>query len=216
MPQGNQQNSLRALLGLRTPSHVQTGDPWMARRQSEIASGVDEWIPDADSPEYKYEQMEQGARTGVSLPRADARSADMSRLRQVLGLAQRKHEQELEQEHLKGQYGVAGQVAGQEAAMDRLIASQGGMDRRAEGNQETQRAIADLRADTSAEREAEAAANRMELERYRRTTPQATANQQGGLFAMLRRLLGMDSEQVEAEAPAASAATPQRRILSVR
>jgi hypothetical protein len=123
MPQ-NPLDSLRTLLRVNTPQRVQTEDPWLARRQGEIASGLDEFIPDADSPDYKFAQIEDGAKYGVSLPRADYRSSDMSRLKQVLGFKQMDNEAE-----------IAKSVIGQQAAMDRILAAQGAQTQRTEMQQ---------------------------------------------------------------------------------
>jgi hypothetical protein len=222
MPQINPMESLQTMLRLRTPAQVQTGDPWMARRQSEIGSGLDEWLPDADSPEYKYDQMEKGQHYGVSLPRADARSADMSRLRQVLGMQGVKHQQNLEQQTVKGEYDIAGQVAGQQAAMDRLLAAQGAITGRSERGYDERAALEEERQAAMAERAAAAAGDRSELERYRQgeMNKRSNATQGGGLFDLLKRILGIGgSDEAAEEAPVEqSTAAPRRRptLVGVR
>lgn len=203
----NPMDSLRTLLRVQTPQRVQTEDPWLARRQGEIASGLDEFIPDADSPEYKYQQMEQGARYGVSLPRADARSADMSRLKQVLGFKQLENEAE-----------IAKSVLGSQAAMDRVLAAQGGQNYRTEMQQQGSNARSEAdRAAREAALEArlgsmesqQAARDAAALERTRLTQDAAMARQTAkkprGWMDILRGLLpGGGEEAAQAVAPSAA------------
>lgn len=203
----NPMDSLRTLLRVQTPQRVQTEDPWLARRQGEIASGLDEFIPDADSPEYKYQQMEQGARYGVSLPRADARSADMSRLKQVLGFKQLENEAE-----------IAKSVLGSQAAMDRVLAAQGGQNYRTEMQQQGSNARSEAdRAAREAALEArlgsmesqQAARDAAALERTRLTQEAAMARQTAkkprSWMDILRGLLpGGGEEAAQAAAPSAA------------
>lgn len=140
MPQ-NPMDSLQTLLRLRTPQNATTQDPWLARRQGEIASGLDEFVPDADSPDYKFAQIEDGARYGVSLPRADYRSSDMSKLKQMLGIRRMDHEAE-----------IAKSVLGQRAQMDRILAAQEGQTYRTQMQQEGSNARSE--ADRAAREEA--------------------------------------------------------------
>lgn len=218
MPQQNSMEGLQTLLRLRQPSHVQTGDPWLARRQSEIASGLDDFLPDADSPEYKYQQMEQGQHYGVSLPRADARSADMAKLRQILGFKQQEQEAE-----------IAKSVLGQQAQMDRILAAQGGQTYRTQLQQEGTSARSE--ADRAA-REAtletrlgsmeaqQAARDAAAMERAQYNQGQVTARQEAKkprtLIDILRSFLpGGGEESIPAQPPEQVAAAPRRRLISV-
>lgn len=222
MPQTNPMEGLQTLLRLRTPQNVTASDPWMAKRTDEITSGLDDWLPDADSPEYKYDQMEKGAHYGVSLPRADARSADMSRLRQVLGMKEQQHRQNLEQQTVKGEYDIAGQVAGQQAAMERLLAAQEAITGRSERGYDERAQLEEERAAAMADRAQAAAGDRAELERYRQSemNKRADAGQSGGgIFALLKSLLGMGGSEEAAVEPDASTVQPtsrRGRIVSVR
>ena len=116
----NPLDSARLLRQLASPSNVRRNtSPFLARRQDEIYSGLDEFVP---------EQDEDG------LPRsAGARSADIARLRQLLGLGRVKHEQEVERTavapRVAGEYGLRERRLTNEGALaERDLANRGALD----------------------------------------------------------------------------------------
>lgn len=216
MPQSNPLSSLQTLLRLKTPTHVDANaDPYVIRRRGEMASGIDDMLPEADAPGYKLQQAQDGARFGVSLPRADYRSSDLSVLRQKLGLGQIAHERELEQADVRGQYDVAGQVAGQQAAMDRLLASQGSINSRAEADRSARADALEARLKAQEDLQTSRDAAAMDRTQFSRNTPQARP-EAGGLMGLWRMLMGGGQEEAAAPEQAPVSTTPQRRILSVR
>jgi hypothetical protein len=207
MAQQNSLSSLQTLLRLKTPQNATTTDPWLARRSGEIASGLDDFVPDADSPDYKYDQIEKGARYGVSLPRADARSADMSRLRQVLGFKQMDNEAE-----------IAKSVLGSQAAMDRVLAAQNaqtsrtqmqqeGSNARSEADRAAREATLETRLSSMETQQAArdaAAAQRTQMNIDGRAAA-AQAKKPRTLMDILRALLPGGGEEEAAAAPVAAA-----------
>ena len=118
----NGMESLQTLLRLRTPQHV-TQDPYVAQRRSDIFSGVDDMVPDADSAEAYGAQAEL-AKSGVNVSRDQIRNPAIAKLRQALNMKQMEHEQAMERAtvplHIKGQYDVAAANASASAMADRL------------------------------------------------------------------------------------------------
>ena len=204
----NPMNSLQTLLRLKSPSQVQTGDPWLARRQSEIASGMDEILPEADSPEYKFQQIEDARRTGIALPRADYRSGDMSKLRQVLGMKQREHEQNLEQEAVKGAYGIEANRAGQDAAMQRILATQGSINERSGADREARSAALEQRLGSMESNQAARDAAAMERAQFNQgaMTQRAEAKKPRSWIDVIRGLLGGGAQETQAVPSAPPAA----------
>ena len=197
MPQGNPLESLQTLLRMKSASHVDANaDPFVVRRRGEMASGLDDAFDEADSPEYKLRQMEDGAQYGVSLPRADYRSSDMSKLRQKLGLDRIEHEQALEETYV-----------GQQASMDRILAAQAAQDNRTRMVQDAtnDRSAADRDARTSALETRVTAAEQQQQMRdtaamnrldFSRNTPQAKEeppNWLSSLWGMMRGVMPGDS-----------------------
>lgn len=117
-----------AMKGLRaTPGPTAYNDPWLARRNSEIISGLDEFVPDADSAETMGTQAAM-AKQGIGVSRDAIREDAMGKVRNLLGLGAVKHQQGMERD------AVAPRVAGEFNLRERLLANQGGMDIERERN----------------------------------------------------------------------------------
>ncbi len=91
--------SLELLQGLVRRQRRPPTDPYLVRRESEIHSGLDDLIPEADSPEVRDAQNASGG----AYSRDSIRSEGMTKLRQKLNLDAREHEQEMETTGLKEQ-----------------------------------------------------------------------------------------------------------------
>lgn len=230
MPQNNPMEGLQTLLRLRAPSHVQTGDPWLARRQSEIASGLDELLPDADSEEYMGDQLnttvaqigrnytQKGAEhlPVITTSRDSRRSGDMAKLKQALGFKNMEHEAD-----------IAKSVIGQQAQMDRILAAQGAQNYRTHIQQEGSNARSEAdRAAREAALEArlgsmetqQAARDAAAMERTRLNADAAMARQTAKkpttLMDILRRFLPGGGDEEVAQAPVAEA--PQEAAIDPR
>ena len=112
-------SNLDILRRLVSPSNMTQSSPWMAKRRAEIYSGMDDMLPDGDSPEYKAAQIRFG-NEGIPVSRDSMRTSDMSKLRQRLNLQRIEHEQELEQGAQKGQFEIDKARQEAEAYADRL------------------------------------------------------------------------------------------------
>jgi hypothetical protein len=217
MPQNPMEN-LQTLLRLRTPQNTTSQDPWLARRQGEIASGLDDFIPDADSNEYVSDQLGDTERQIVrnrvvpgmehmpitTTSRDSRRSGDMAKLKQVLGIAQQEQEAE-----------IAKSVLGQQAAMDRILAAQGAQTYRTEMQQSGSNARSE--ADRAAREQAletrlgsveaqQAARDAAAMERTRYGADAAMARQEAkkprSWIDIIRGLMPGGEEEVVAPAPA--------------
>lgn len=137
----NPMDSMRSLLRLQSPTNVgaASGNPFMARRQSEIASGADEMLPDGDSPGLMIEQENIAKGTGMGVSRDALRGDVLTQLKQKLGLMDREAAHELDQavipEQVRGEYGVRAAEASGRAAADRLRYTQEQISGRQEQNQ---------------------------------------------------------------------------------
>ena len=210
MPQ-NIPDNLRTLLRLRTPSSFAApiDDPYLARRTSEIYGGLDDLVPDADSAEVRAVQRE----TGGSVSRDAIRSSGMSNLRRILALGREKFGQERELAEVKGTYDVAGQQAGQAAAMDRLIATQRAIGERSEAGIQSREQLSRESMEAAAERAAEAIAGRRDVEELRQNEMNRRAESRGGSSwsALLRYLFGNPDADTPVEQDAVQPQAPARR-----
>lgn len=222
---------LRALLGLQSPSNLSpTGDRFLARRRADIHSGLDEWVPDADSEEFKLAQFDATDQTGgrYTPSRAGLREASMGKLRQMLGVQQQKQMGEL-----------ATAEAGQRAAMDRALLTQegqnyrtnlqqGGSSARDEANRASREAMLEQRLGSMETAQAARDAAAMERAQFNQgaITKRTEARQPKGLLDLLRGLWsGGDEPEAVEETPEAEYAeeyateqpAPRRRgrIISV-
>lgn len=152
--------------------------------------------------------------------REQIRDAGMSRLRRTLGLEEIEHGREMEQEQLKGEYGIAGEVAGQQAAMDRLLTTQAGLDRRATQSNDTRTALAEERERSAMDRLIESLTGRREVEELRQgeMNKRAGAGESGWIQTLLGYLFGgREQDTPEPEGQVVPQATGRRppRIVSV-
>lgn len=123
-------DGLKALLGMRSPANLSGGDPYLARRRADIVSGVDDFVPDADSEDFRMAQLDAGEKrygggtVSYTPSRAGMREGAMSKLRQALGVQERDI------------YGkIAAEEAGQRSAMDRVMLQQEGQNYRTQMQQ---------------------------------------------------------------------------------
>lgn len=215
--------SMRMLLGLKSPSNMTGSDPYMTRRRADIYSGTDDWVPSGNAGRYRLAQQDiQGQ--GIGISREDLREDDLAGVRQFLGKSGVEHGQQMEREHLRGGYGVAAQEAGQSAAMNRLLLTQEGLNRRSEQTLNLRKLLGLLTAEQQAARTTQTGEDRLELEQFRQgeMNKRAEASRPSGLMSWLSGLLSdnavnaeedPDEETVVEPAPQAA---PRRRILSVR
>ncbi len=124
--------NLRTLVRGRRPPVT---DPYVSRRQAEIESGLDDMLPEAESPDLQAAQVDEFQRTGFAPSRDAIRSSGMAALRSKLKMDAAEHEQELEREAQKGEYALRGQEATGRALADRLRYSQEAIGGRQEANQ---------------------------------------------------------------------------------
>lgn len=105
------QESLRTLLRMRPP----VTDSYVSRRRAEIHSGVDDLLPEADSPDFHLAQEELGG--GFS--RDAIRSSALTQLRNKLKMAEDAREHDLRKA------AVPHQVQGEFDIRKEIIANQG-------------------------------------------------------------------------------------------
>lgn len=112
-------NSLQTLLRLSSPSNLtSTNDPWLVGRQNDIYSGLDAWVPDADSETFRAAQDEgmttdqYGVRHQASVrPRTGMRADMLALLKQKLGLGAIQSSRDLNSELQK--IALKGNIEGQ-------------------------------------------------------------------------------------------------------
>jgi hypothetical protein len=98
MAQG-QYDALRALIQRKSPTNLTLGkDSYLNRRQNEIASGYDDLVPEASSPEFHQAQTEIGNATGTYYSPDSLRTSVMQKLRGALGVKEIEHGQAMERE----------------------------------------------------------------------------------------------------------------------
>lgn len=128
--------SIQSLLRLKSPSNVQA---LPSKRSLDVVSGMDDFAPDPDSPELKMAQEGIARKTGMGFSREALRGDIMGKVKQVLGLQQIEHQQEMEKavvpEQIRGEYGVKQAETGAKALADRLKFSQDAIGQRQEANQ---------------------------------------------------------------------------------
>lgn len=155
--------------------------------------------------------------------REEIRDSGMSQLRRTLGLDEIEHGQVMQREQQKGEYDVAGQVAGQQAAMDRLIATQDGLNRRAADSADVRRDVAGSREQAAMERLLEIIQGRQSVEQFRQgeMNRRAGVDQSGGWMQSLMGYLFGSGEQDDEQPEQPPQYTPQPtgrrapRIISV-
>ncbi len=211
----NPMESLQTLMRMKSPSQVQTGDPWLARRQGEIASGLDEFLPDADSPDYKMQQIEDAQRTGVSMPRADYRSGHLAQLRQMLGLKEMEQSHELQKSVLGQQAQMDRILAAQQAQTGRTAMQQEGQSARGEADRAAREAALEQRLGSMESQQQARDAAAMERAQFNQgqMSQRQEAKRPKSIWERIG-LFGGGEEETPAEAPVAT--TPGRRIISVR
>src|SRR5690554_5956803 len=87
---GNPLDNIRLLLSKKNKDH------YVQQRETELQSGIDDFVPEADSPEFHQAQTQLGNQTGTYYSRDSLRGDVLSRLRARLGLEDIKHQQEME------------------------------------------------------------------------------------------------------------------------
>lgn len=87
---GNPLDNLRLLASKRIK------DPFVQRREAEVQSGLDDLLPEVDSPELHAAQTDIGNKTGTYYSRDALRGDVLSKLRTKLGLSAIEHEQDME------------------------------------------------------------------------------------------------------------------------
>ena len=122
---------------LRSMSNVapEGGSDYLARRTSDIHSGMDEMIPDADSADFKMAQAEIQKNLGIGVSRDELRRTPMALLRQKFGLNQQANDAKLREVETEGAADIEQARVGANAAADRLSYTQGQINQRQDANQ---------------------------------------------------------------------------------
>ena len=128
---GTSTDNLRTLLRMRPP----VTDPYVRRRQTEIDSGYDDMVPDADSVDAHLAQTDTFAETGWAPSRDSIRSSGLQKLRTTLRLDDRKHGQVMEREKQRGDFDLKKEEVSAKSLADRLRYTQESIGGRQDANQ---------------------------------------------------------------------------------